>query len=113
MSDRSKPYVGAMITLSHYHKFGDLWIVELLYPSLLMWLKWIVKSRVDTNGLVFLASDNLPRQYSDGAQCSTTAAKWESGLDNSPMYVPDTLLIPFVHELLFSLEVTYHRVSIQ
>ena len=30
VSDRSKPYVGAFITLAHYNRFGDQWIVELL-----------------------------------------------------------------------------------
>jgi hypothetical protein len=85
VSDRSKPYVGAFVLLEHYKKFGDVWIVELLYPSMLMWLKWIATKRVGENGLVFLGSDNLPRTYSDGAQCKTIAAKWESGLDNSPM----------------------------
>jgi hypothetical protein len=86
VSDRSKPYVGSFITLAHYNRFGDKWIVELLYPSLLMWWKWIKKERVSANGLVFIGSDNVTKQYSDGAQCTTTAAKWESGLDNSPMY---------------------------
>lgn len=102
VSDRSKPFVGAFVLLEHYRKFGDLWIVELLYPSLLMWLKWIARSRVGKNGLVFLGTDNLPRQYADGAQCTAEAARWESGLDNSPMW-ESLALVSFVSfQSLFS-----------
>ena len=57
----------------------DKWLVELLFDDLLLWTDWIRDHRVGTNKLVFLGSDNVPAGYSDRHQCSTTAAKWESG----------------------------------
>ena len=86
VSDRSKSYVGGLVLAEHYRRFGDQWIVQLLWPEIRIWADWIRRRRVGPLNLVFLGSDNIPPDFSDGAQCSTTAAKWESGLDNSPMY---------------------------
>ena len=85
VGDRSKPYVGAMVLQRHYRKFGDKWVVEQLFDDLLLWTNWIRDQRLGSNGLVFLGTDNVPAEYSDNHQCTTTAAKWESGLDNSPV----------------------------
>merc|ERR1712039_919768 len=51
------------------------------------WANWVHTKRVALpEGLVVLGSDNVPKDWSDGHQCTVGAAKWESGLDNSPMY---------------------------
>ena len=44
--DRSKPYVGALVLRALYRRFGDRWIVELLFDELLRWTDWIRDRRV-------------------------------------------------------------------
>ena len=107
--DRSKPYVGALVLREHYRRFGHDragWLVELLFDDLLVWTNWIRDRRTlplresgsgnsssassaaatVPAGLIALGSDNLTVHVQSGKACSTTHAKWESGLDNSPMY---------------------------
>lgn len=86
VQDRSKPFVGGLVLLKLYEKFKDKWIVELLFPDLLFWTNWIRDRRTEQPAnLIVLGSDNVAKGQSDGAQCTQTAVRWESGLDNSPM----------------------------
>ena len=57
-------YVGAMILKAHYRKFGDAWVVEQLFDDLLLWTNWIRDQRTDESNLVFLGTDNVPKEYS-------------------------------------------------
>eukprot|EP01065_Artemidia_motanka_P037565 TRINITY_DN4628_c3_g1_i2.p1 TRINITY_DN4628_c3_g1~~TRINITY_DN4628_c3_g1_i2.p1 ORF type:complete len:822 (+),score=191.08 TRINITY_DN4628_c3_g1_i2:103-2568(+) len=86
-ADRSKPYVGPMVIRQLYSKFGDKWVVEKVMPQLLEWADWVHDHRrFGAENLIVLGSDRVPKGWSDGNQCTFKAAKWESGLDNSPMY---------------------------
>lgn len=57
-----------------YGRYGDTWLVALLYDDLKDWSDWFHESRR-------LAPLNLTALGGDDMQ----AARYESGLDNSPM----------------------------
>jgi hypothetical protein len=71
----SQPPLGSKVLLEMYKKYSDKWIVELLFDDLLDWNNWFVAQRR-------LAPLNLTCLGGPYMQ----AARWESGLDNSPMY---------------------------
>ena len=89
-----------MVLLRLFRRFGDTWLVELLFDDLKLWTDWAYRrrtltapghsesSRGGTGGapgeaLLGIGSDRLPGV---AGACSTLHAVWESGLDNSPMY---------------------------
>jgi len=81
--DRTEPPVGAQVLVELHKRFGDLWIVELLIDDLVDWSDWFMRSRVlQPVGLVALGT----RNEQNGAIGSLQDARYESGLDNSPMY---------------------------
>ncbi|MCX6345308.1 MAG: PA14 domain-containing protein [Armatimonadetes bacterium] len=83
--DRSQPPVGAMCVWKMVQRYPDKAFLAEVYPKLVKWHDWWFAKR---------PSDGLP--YRDGNQNgllewgSETGglqeAKWESGLDDSPMY---------------------------
>eukprot|EP00656_Telonema_subtile_P004654 TRINITY_DN12117_c0_g1_i3.p1 TRINITY_DN12117_c0_g1~~TRINITY_DN12117_c0_g1_i3.p1 ORF type:complete len:517 (-),score=119.06 TRINITY_DN12117_c0_g1_i3:216-1766(-) len=83
--DRTEPIVGSKVLLSMFNKYQEKWIVELLFGDLFDWTQWFMRKRREApDGLICLGSDpNLP-----GVQGANNmqAARYESGLDNSPMY---------------------------
>ena len=88
--DRSQPPVGSRIVLELYKKYRDLWLVKLLYPSLLRWNEWFFANRRAGSGALCWGSDPAPvflgnRWEIDGVHDRFGGAL-ESGLDNSPMY---------------------------
>ena len=93
-NDRTEPYVGAQTLLRLHGKWGDDWLVELLFEVLLTWNQWAWRERVNEGAaalpLVQLGSDpeNLPTYRSPytGGVGTRGAAILESGMDNSPMY---------------------------
>lgn len=93
-NDRTEPYVGAQTLLRLHGKWGDDWLVELLFEVLLTWNQWAWRERVNQAAaalpLVQLGSDpeNLPTYRSPytGGVGTLGAAILESGMDNSPMY---------------------------
>jgi len=75
--------IGAKVLQLMHAKYGDDWVVELLYEDCFDWLDWFWRRRREPPlGLIALGSDPFPN-------CDTTntmqAARYESGLDNSPM----------------------------
>ena len=60
--------------LEIYQRWGDRWLVELLFDDLLDWSDWFAANRL-------LAPLNITALGGDDMQ----AARYESGLDNSPM----------------------------
>jgi len=89
-TDRSQPPVGSMVLNEIYKKCGDKWIVDLLFEDLLTWNRWWPKSR-DDGGYLCWGSDPIPITPEMGnldkkAVNKMQGAKYESGLDNSPMY---------------------------
>jgi putative isomerase len=89
-NDRSQPPVGAMVLDSVYHKYHDKWIVEMLFDDFLSWNRWWPEHR-DYKGYLCWGTDPIPLTAQAGklelkAVNKLQGAKYESGLDNSPMY---------------------------
>lgn len=81
--DRTEPIVGAKVLLEMFKRHKDMWIVELLFGDLYDWVAWFLRRRREPPlGLIVLGSDaGLPTTDTPNMQ----AARYESGLDNSPM----------------------------
>lgn len=87
--DRSEPPIGAKVLLDMYNKYHDKWLVQLLYPDLVAWNDWFSSSRMfGPLGVVSLGSDTISG-YGDFSPGTMQGARFESGLDNSPMYDGD------------------------
>ena len=83
--DRTEPPIGAKVLLEMYNKFKDEWIVELLFDDLAAWNDWFVAERMlGPLGIVSLGSDTIDG-YKDFSPGTMQGARFESGLDNSPM----------------------------
>lgn len=81
-NDRSQPPVGAMTVKMIYDRYREKWFLEEVYDQLLTWNRWWSNNR-DNRGYLSWGSHPHP----EGMQANTLqAAKWESGLDNSPMF---------------------------
>ena len=84
--DRTEPPIGAKVMLEMYSKYKDLWLVDLLFDDLMAWNDWFVEERMfGPLGIVSLGSDTISG-YKDAAAGVMQGARYESGLDNSPMY---------------------------
>lgn len=86
--DRSQPPVGSMTVWKLYERYHDRWLLELLYPRLLMWNRWWNEHR-QLDGLLCLGSEAYEKvSYYNGEYSAHTryGSILESGLDNSPMY---------------------------
>jgi putative isomerase len=85
--DRSEPPVGAITVLNLYRKFHDVWFLRDTFEPLLLWNRWWDKHR-ELGGYLVLGTDagNRPLNPEDGSVGTLQGAKYESGLDNSPMY---------------------------
>jgi hypothetical protein len=84
-SDCSQPPVGSMAVWNIYKRFGEKWLLELLYPRLLTWNKWWPEAR-QTDGLLCWGSNLVRIRLGERGSGSTNHAILESGLDNSSMY---------------------------
>jgi hypothetical protein len=85
--DRSEPPLGAKILEEIYNKYRETWLVELLWSDLAIQVDWYWNWR-RLDGFIVLGSD--PVSYSEKFETHTMqAARYESGLDNSPMYDGD------------------------
>ncbi|HXX24758.1 MAG TPA: trehalase family glycosidase [Terriglobia bacterium] len=91
--DRSQPPVGSYITWKVYQRIQDRTLLEWAYPRLKKWHQWWLHDRGDGQPWRDGNHDGLLEWGSDrGAAASTggrgflQAAKWESGMDDSPMY---------------------------
>jgi len=88
--DRSQPPVGSMVVKEIYKRHRDKWILETLFRDLLTWNRWWAKNR-DWDGYLCWGSDSIPIGPETGnldkrAIHQLLGAKFESGLDDSPMY---------------------------
>ncbi len=83
--DRSQPPIGSMVILNIYKRYPEKWFLTETYDELLRWNRWWPGNR-DVGGYLCWGSqpvgDSLPTIEAHNLQ----AAKYESGLDNSPMY---------------------------
>ncbi len=83
--DRSQPPIGSTIILQIYNRYHEKWFLEEVYDELLSWNRWWEKNR-DINGYLAWGSDQVPDSVKSIDNHNIQAAKFESGLDNSPMY---------------------------
>lgn len=91
--DRSQPPVGSYCALKDYERFHDLQMLTWAYPRLKKWHVWWFANRGDgqpwrdgnRDGLLEWGSDR-GSAFSIGGRGFLQAAKWESGMDDSPMY---------------------------
>ena len=99
--DRTEPNAGAKVLLEFYKKWGDKWMVELLFDDALDTNNWAVRERtLAPLGLISLGSStgtftkdpNTGKYTCDtkdtnsGCMVAMQNARYESGQDNSPMY---------------------------
>lgn len=84
-ADRTEPPVGARVLREIYSRYGEAWLVQLLYGDLRGWSDWCLGARGGgAGGVLSLGSDTIDG-YADDAAGSMQGARYESGLDNSPM----------------------------
>jgi putative isomerase len=87
--DRSEPQVGSIIVREIYRKYQEKWFLDEVYEDLLSWNRWRAANR-DIDGYLVYGTD--PYDYTTNKSRAVTesgkmkAAKWESGMDNSPMW---------------------------
>ncbi len=86
-SDRSMLPVGSMVVLKLHERFRDVDFLAEVYPRLLGWHDWWFTAR-DGNGdgLLEWGSDDFPSLHPQWQAHTLQAARYESGLDNSPLY---------------------------
>ena len=80
--DRSQPPVGSMACKLIYDRYGETWFLEAVYDKLLTWNRWWDQHR---NNAGFLSWGSDPHPAGMGGN-TEQAAKYESGLDNSPLF---------------------------
>ena len=86
--DRSQPPVGSMMVKEIYKKYPEKWFLHEVFDELLTWNRWWPDNR-DTDGLLCWGSNPYPEKFGDRrekVQNVLQGAKFESGLDNSPMF---------------------------
>lgn len=85
--DNAKPPVGALALARVFKAFGEAWVVELVIDALAKFNAWWPRARM-VQGLVAPGSvlDPLLQPIERAGHSSLQAAKWETGLDNSPLY---------------------------
>ena len=96
--DRTEPMVGSWSLQILHSVFGDDWPVQLLFPALLGWNQWVWDARTaegslgvghsgGKTALISLGSDGPPKvPLGLNTPHTLSAARYESGLDNSPQY---------------------------
>jgi len=91
--DRSQPPVGAYCVWKDYQRYYDRSILEWAYPRLVKWHDWWFKDRGDGQPWRDGNRDGLLEWGSDRGSGSSVAdrgvpkaPKWETGMDDSPMY---------------------------
>ena len=87
--DRTEPPLGAKVLLELYNQYQEPWIVELLWDDLAVQIDWFMENRFLDGGYIVLGSDSVAYHSDTHSAHSMQGARFESGLDNSPMYDGD------------------------
>ncbi|MGQ9763375.1 MAG: amylo-alpha-1,6-glucosidase [Armatimonadota bacterium] len=86
-ADRSMLPVGSIVVLKLYERFRDLDFLSEVYPKLLRWHDWWFTARDgNADGLLEWGSDDVPPLHPQWQAHTLQAARYESGLDNGPLY---------------------------
>jgi hypothetical protein len=84
--DRSQPPVGGIMTKEVYKRYPEKWFLEATFDDLLGWNRWWVKERLN-EGLLSYGSSPADNPFNEPVFETKTAAGYESGMDDSPMYI--------------------------
>jgi hypothetical protein len=109
-ADRSQPPVGSFIVKEIYKRYKQKWFLQVVFDELLTWNRWRAANR-DFDRYLVHGSDLY--DYGNSKYRSATesgkmkAAKWESGMDNSPMW-NDAVFDSTSHRMLLA-KVPYQR----
>lgn len=102
--DRTEPQVGSIMVREIYRKYPEKWFLKEVYNELLSWNRWRAANR-DINGYLVHGTDpydignNKSRSATESGKMK--AAKWESGMDNSPMW-DDAVFDSITHRMLLA-----------
>ncbi|MCQ2432371.1 MAG: hypothetical protein MJ175_07195 [Clostridia bacterium] len=103
--DRSQPPVGTMIVKELYDWFGDDWFVKEIWPAMYRWNTWFWNNRRLPDHTFCWGSNAFSYKNGRWFEVHDThnlqGAKFESGLDNSPMY-DDAVFDPESNLMLLS-----------
>ncbi len=83
--DRSQPPVGGLMVREVYRRFPERWFLEAVFEPLLAWNRWWPEAR-GNGGLLSYGSHQAPNPFAEPVARTKTAAGYESGMDDSPMY---------------------------
>ena len=83
--DRSQPPVGGLMVREVYRRFPERWFLEAVFDPLLAWNRWWPEAR-GNGGLLSYGSHQAPNPFAEPVARTKTAAGYESGMDDSPMY---------------------------
>ena len=83
--DRSQPPVGSRAVWEVYRRWGDRWLLELLYPRLLRWNEWWTENRLADGLLCWGSTPRNGMPYQD-ERYAFQQGLYESGLDNAHVY---------------------------
>ena len=83
--DRSQPPVGGIMVREVFRRFPERWFLEAAFEPLLAWNRWWPAAR--RNGeLLSYGSHEAKNPFGEPVARTKTAAGYESGMDDSPMY---------------------------
>ncbi len=84
--DRSQPPVGGIMVKEIYKRYPEKWFLEATFDDLLGWNRWWPKARMN-EGLLSFGSSPADNPFNEPVFQTGTAAGYESGMDDSPMYI--------------------------
>ena len=83
--DRSQPPVGAIMVREVFRRYPERWFLETAFEPLLAWNRWWPAKRLN-EGLLAYGSGEAPNPFREPGVRSARTARYESGMDDSPMY---------------------------
>ncbi|MBN2432376.1 MAG: hypothetical protein JXQ27_12950 [Acidobacteria bacterium] len=83
--DRSQPPVGGLMVREIYRRYPERWFLAAVFDDLLAWNRWWLRRRLN-DGLLSYGSHPAPNPFGEPVVVTATAAGYESGMDDSPMY---------------------------
>ena len=92
--DRSQPPVGGIMVREVYRRYPERWFLEAAFDPLLAWNRWWPEAR-GNGALLSYGSHEAPNPFAEPVARTKTAAGYESGMDDSPMYED----VPFNRDL--------------
>jgi neutral trehalase len=84
--DRSQPPVGGIMTRELLKRYPEQWLLEAAFEPLLKWNNWWAENRIN-EGLLSYGSSVAPNPYHEPSVHTRRTAGYESGMDDSPMYI--------------------------